>query len=164
MFEPREYTVAELLTWARFAALTLVGVALSYARERDGSVDRFIDFASARLSERWGAPAGGGVEAAMLGFLLNAEALGADVRGRAMNPEEAEAVLSDLPGERVMRDLDDRFEVLLSTEDLLEAAGVSREEMNRVYDVLGAAAAAAGFEYRRETDAAGGQQIVLQAW
>lgn len=164
MFERREYTPAELLAWARFAGLTLVGVALSYARERDGSVDPFVDFAAARLAEHWGAPEGGGVEAAVLGFLLNTEALGAEVGSRAMNPEEAEVVLSDLPGERVMRDLDERFEVQLTAKDLLEAAGVSQEEMNRVYDVLGAAAAAAGLEYRREPATSGGQRIMLQAW
>ncbi|HET9014481.1 MAG TPA: hypothetical protein VFN57_02720 [Thermomicrobiaceae bacterium] len=164
MMEPRKYSPAELLAWSRLAGLTLVGLALAYARERDGSVDEFVDFASARLAESWGAPAGGGVEVALLGLLLNAEALGADVLSRAMNPEEAEAVLSDLPGERVVRDLDDRFEVQLTAEDVLAAAGVNQAEMNRVYDMIGAAAAAAGVEYRREPAAAVGQRIVLRTW
>lgn len=164
MNEPRPYTARELLAWSRFAALTLFGVAMDYARERAGSTEALIAFAQARLAETWSGLNPGSVEGAMLSLLLNAEALGAEVRSRAMNPEEAEAIVTNLPGEQVSRDLEHEFDVAITPEEILSMAGVSQEELNQLYDVFGAVAAASGLEYRREPEGADAQRIVLRAW
>lgn len=164
MLEPREYTPRELLAWSRFSGLSLLGLALAYIRERDGAVDGFVSFAGERLAEAWGGFGAGDVESAMLGLLLSAEALGAEVRSRAMNPEEAEAVVSNLPGPQMCQDLEDRFDVQVTPEDILALAGVSQDEMNRLFDILGAAAAAGGFEFRREPEGEDAQRLVVRAW
>lgn len=165
MYEPRAYTTAELLDWCRFSALTLLGLALAYARERDGSVDGFVSFAASKLEASGGTLGAGGVEAAALGLALSVEALGAEVRSRSMTAEQADLTISDLPSERLCQDLEDRFEVQITPEEMLALAGVTREEMSRVYDILGAAAAAGGVEFQREAaEDDAGQRLTLRAW
>lgn len=152
MLEPRPHTAEELLAWCRLTGLTLAGLALAYLREREGSADGFVAYAAARLGETWGAMGTPGVEASTLLLQLSAEALGGDVRSRAMTAEEGEVVVSDLPGEGLCEALEDRFDMTVTVDDILAVAGVSREEMNRLYDVLGGIVAGAGYAYERERE------------
>lgn len=152
MLEQRPYTPQELLAWCRLTGLTLVGLALAYVREREGGIDGFIDYAAARLGETWGAMGTPGVEASTLLLQLSAEALGGDVRSRAMTAEEGEILISDLPGDGLPEALEDRFDMTVTVDDILGVAGVSREEMNRLYDVLGGIVTGAGYAYARESE------------
>ncbi len=163
MLQQRPYSPNELLAWCRLLTLSLAGSALSYAKERDGDVEGLIQCWSERLSRfSLGVP-GGGVESALLGLLLNVEAIGGQITSRAVNPEGAEVVVKSLPGQHVPEELDYRFEVTQSEEDLLAVMGVSREELNRLLDVFGAAAAGAGFEYARSTEG-DVQHLTLRVW
>lgn len=163
MIEPRPYTPQELLAWCRLLTLTLTGAAMTYAREQEGSIDGFVELASQRLSSLLGGASVGAIEPAMLGLLLNSEAVGGEILSRAVNPEEAEAVVADLPGQRVSTDLEDRFEVSITPEQILEAAGVSQDDLNRLFDIFGAVAASQGFEFARE-ETAEGQRLLLRVW
>ncbi len=163
MLEQRPYSPNELLAWCRLLTLSLAGSALSYAKERDGNVDGLVDWWSERLSGfSMGVP-GGGVESALLGLLLNVEAIGGDITSRSVNPEGAEVVVKSLPGEHVPEELDYRFEVALSEEDLLSIIGVTRDELNRLLDVFGAAAAGTGFEYGRSSEG-DAEHLTLRVW
>ncbi|MDI3340964.1 MAG: hypothetical protein QJR03_10580 [Sphaerobacter sp.] len=152
MLEPRPYTPAELLAWCRLTALTLTGLALAYTREREGTVDGFVAYAAARLGETWGALGTPGVEATTLLLQLSAEALGGDVRSRAMTAEEGEVLISGLPGDGLCQALEDHFDMALTVDDILAVAGASQEELNRLYDVLGGIVAGAGYVYDRELE------------
>lgn len=163
MFEPRDYTPRELQIWGRFTSLTLLGLALAWVRERDGSLDDFIGFAGGRLAASWEGMGAGGIEAATLALLLNVQSLGAEVSSRAMNPEEGEIVASNLPSATLCRELEEYFEVEAEPEELLAIAGVTQEEINRLFDIFGAVPAAAGFDYQRETDQSGQQRLMLRA-
>lgn len=163
MFEPRPYTPEELLAWCRLTTLTLAGAALAYARERDGTVDAFVEYAAEHVGQALGGASQGAVEPATLALALGVEALGAEVRGRAMTAEQGLLEVSDLPSAQLCQDLDDRFELELTPDDLLELAGVTQEEMNRLFDIL--AGIAQGLEFQREPAEDGdGQRLVLRAW
>lgn len=148
MIEPRRYNTEELLAWCRFAAMTLLGSMLAYTREREGTLDPLIDFIGNRLSDVYGGALG--VEPAMLGLLLNVQALGAELRSSMLNPAEGEAVVSNLPSEAEAAAVEDLFDVAVTAEDILALCDVSQEEMNRLLDIFGAAAAGAGLAYQRE--------------
>ncbi|HET7037538.1 MAG TPA: hypothetical protein VFI42_17770 [Thermomicrobiaceae bacterium] len=160
MIEPRRYTTEELLAWCRFAALTLLGSALAYTREREGTLDSLIDFISQRLSDVYGGTLG--VEPAMLGLLLNVQALGGELRSTMMNPAEGEAVVSNLPGEQVAAAVAELFDVAVTAEDMLALCGISQADLNRLYDIFGQAAAGAGLVYAREP-LDGDQRLTLGA-
>ena len=99
----------------------------------------------------------------MLGLLLNVEAIGGQIESRAVNAEGAELVTTSLPGQRLMVELDDRFEVALSEENLLEGLGVSQKDLNQLLDIFGRAAATTAFEFvREEEDDA--QKLALRVW
>lgn len=163
MLEQRPYSPNELLAWCRLLTLSLAGSALSYAKEREGDVDGLVEWWSERLSRfSMGVP-GGGVESALLGLLLNVEAIGGQITSRAVNPEGAEVVVKSLPGDHVPEELDYRFEVSQSEEDLLAVMGVSREDLNRLLDVFGAAAAGTRFEYGRSSEG-DEERLTLRVW
>ena len=163
MLERRDFTPQELLAWNRFLSLVLLGSALAFIREREGSLDEFVGFAAGRLGTLWSGIAGGGTEPALLALLLNVQAAGADLRADTVNPEEGEVVVSDLPGDTLYAELEDRFEVVLRPDDLLALAGVSQEELNRLLDVFGAAVGGGDFEYRRQPEG-DGQRLTLRRW
>lgn len=163
MLQQRPYSAQELLAWNRLLALSLAAAAMSYTREREGTIDGLTGYWSERLAGLSMGLPGGGVESALLGLLLNVEAIGAELTSRAVNPEGAEVVVKSLPGERVCSDIEDRFEVALSDNDLLAVAGVTREELNQLLDVFGAAAAGSEFEYRRETED-DTHRLILRVW
>ena len=163
MLQQRPYSAQELLAWCRLLTLSLAGAALSYTKEREGAVDGLTEYWSERLGGLSMGVPGGGVESALLGLLLNVESIGGEITSRAMNPEGAEVVVKSLPGERVCGDIEDRFEVALSDDDLLAGAGVTREELNQLLDVFGTAAAGSEFEYRRETED-DTQRLILRVW
>jgi hypothetical protein len=163
MLQQRPFSPNELLAWCRLMALSLAGSAMAYAKDRDGSVDGLVQFWSERLAGLSMGVPGGGVESALLGLLLNVEALGGEITSRSVNPEGAEVVVKSLPGERVVDEVEHRFEVALTEEDLLTVAGVTREELNHLLDVFGTAAAGAGFEFlRAEED--GNQHLTMRVW
>lgn len=161
--QQRDFSQGELLAWCRFLTITLLGSALSYAREREGSVDGLLEEMTRRLSDVFETRSGGGVEAAMLGLLLNVEAVGGEIGGRAIGPESGEVLVSSLPGERIPRDLLEQFDVALSQEDLLAIGGTTRDELNRLFDLFGAVAALEGFEYLRD-DEGDEQRLRLRVW
>ncbi len=163
MLQQRPYSANELLAWCRLLALSLSGSAMAYVKEREGSVDGLVDFWSERLAGLSMEVPGGGVEAALLGLLLNVEAIGGEISSRGVNPEGAEVVVSRLPGEQIRSELEDQFEVSLASEDLLAALGVTRDELNRLLDVFGHAAAKATFEYQRETKEES-ERLNLRVW
>lgn len=163
MFEQRDFTPRELLVWCRFLSLNLVGAAMVYVREREGSVDGLIEDMSKRLGDALSGMCGGGVETAMLGLLLNVEALGGEIRSRSLSPESGEIVVDRLPGQRILADLEDRFEVALSQEDLLSISGVAPEELNRLFDLFGAIAAGTQLEFQRD-DVGEEQRLTLRVW
>ncbi len=136
---------------------------MSYTRDREGSVDGLTQFWSERLAGLSMGVPGGGVESALLGLLLNVESIGGEVISRAVNPEGAEIVVKSLPGQRIRDEVEHRFEVILRDEELLAAAGLTREELNRVLDVFGSAAAGSDFEYSRETEN-DTQRLSLRVW
>ncbi len=136
---------------------------MAYVKDREGSVDGLVDFWSERLAGLSMEAPGGGVEAALLGLLLNVEAIGGQIGSRAVNPEGAEILVQSLPGERVSDDIEDRFEVSLTGEDLLAVLGITREELNRLLDVFGYAAAKGNFEFRHESDD-GAERLNLRVW
>src|SRR5579884_3775862 len=160
MFEPRRYTTEELLTWCRFAALTLLGTTLAYTRAREGTLDPLIDFVGQHLSEVYGGTAG--VEPAMLGLLLNVEAIGAELRSSVMNAAEGEVIVGNLPGDQLAESVADLFDVAITAEDILALCDVSEEELNRLLDIFGAAAAGPNLVYQRE-ELDGSQRLTLRA-
>jgi hypothetical protein len=105
----------------------------------------------------------GSVEAAMLGLLLNVEAVGGRIESRAVNPEGAEVVTTNLPGDALMQDLEHRFEVALRPDDLLAGLGVSQEELNQLLDIFGRAAATDASEFVREEEG-DAQTLALRVW
>lgn len=163
MLEPRAYTPAELLAWCRFTSLALLGTALGYVREREGTTDGFLEHAATQLGQLWGSMGASGVEATTLSLLLTVEALGADIRSRAMNPEEGEVVVSDLPGAGLVESLADHFDIEITPEELPALAGVSVEELNKLYDLLGAAMTAGAFDFEREPGEPDGQRLLIRA-
>jgi hypothetical protein len=163
MLQQRPYTPNELLTWCRLLCLSLTGAALAYTREREGSVAGLVDYLSERIPGMALGAGFGSVEAAMLGLLLNVEAIGGRIESRAVNPEGAEVVTPNLPGDALMQDLEDRFEVALNPDDLLAGLGVSQEELNQLLDVFGRAAATTAFEFVREEEG-GAQKLALRVW
>ncbi|HEX3723828.1 MAG TPA: hypothetical protein VHV31_13630 [Nitrolancea sp.] len=163
MLEQRPYTPNELLTWCRLLCLSLAGAAMVYTREREGTIDGLVAYMSERIPGIGLGAGFGSVEAAMLGLLLNVEAIGGRIESRAVNPEGAELVTASLPGERLMTDLEDRFEVALSEEDLLQGLGVSRRDLDQLLDVFGRAAATTDFEYSREEEG-DAQRLSLRVW
>jgi hypothetical protein len=163
VLQQRPYSASELLAWCRLLALGLAGSAMAYVREREGSIDGLIDFWSERLAGLSMEIPGGGVEQVLLGLLLNVEAIGAEITSRSVNPEGGEVEVGSLPGVRVRQGIEDQFEVSLSDEEILAAFGMTREEMNRLLDVFGRAAAKSSFEYLRQEED-GTQQLKLRAW
>jgi hypothetical protein len=163
MLEHRPYTPHELLTWCRLLCLSLAGSAMAYTREREGTIDGLVAFMSERIPGIGMGDAFGSVEAAMLGLLLNVEAVGGRIDSRAVNPEGAELVTTSLPGERLMADLEDRFEVALSEENLLKGLGVSQKGLNQLLDIFGRAAATTAFEFVREEEDEL-QRLALRVW
>lgn len=163
MLQQRPYTPHELLAWCRLLAVSLAGSAMAYAREREGSCDGLLEFWRERLAGLSLDAPGDRIEPALLGLQLNLEAIGGKITSRAVNPEGAELVVSSLPGERLMQDLEDRFEVSLAEADLLAGLGVTSEELNRLLDVFGHAAARASFEYQRESEG-DTQRLNLRVW
>ena len=163
MLEHRPYTPEELLTWCRLLCLSLVGSAMSYTREREGTIDGLVAHLSERIPGIGMGDAFGSVEAAMLGLLLNVEAIGGRIDSRAVNPEGAELVTTSLPGERLMADLADRFDVALSEEDFLEGLGVSQKDLNQLLDIFGRAAATTAFEFVRDEEDIR-QRLALRVW
>ncbi len=160
MLEPRPYRPSELLAWCRLLAQALGGLGLAYAREREGDVEDFVAFARERLA---GLGGGVGVEDAALSLLLSVEAIGGEVRSRALTPESAEIVAADLPGEALVRDLDEELDLAVAADDLLALVGVDQVDLNRLYDILGGAAAGEGVEYLRQAEP-DGQHLTLRAW
>lgn len=160
MIEPRNYTSEEMLAWCRFSALTLLGSALAYTRLREGTLDSLIDFVGQRLSDVYGGALG--LEPAMLGLLLNVQALGGELRSSMINPAEGEAVVSNLPGEQVAAAVAELFDVAVTSADLLALCDISQAELNRLYDIFGQAAAGAGLDYAREP-LDGDQRLTLRA-
>ncbi len=163
MLQQRPYSPNELLAWCRLLSMSLIGTAISYTREREGSIDGLMQAWTDLLGGLSTGVAGGGVESALLGLLLNVEAIGGEITSRAVNPEGAEVEVKSLPGERISDEIEHRFEVLLREEDLLAATGVTREELNRLLDVFGKAAAGTGFEYDREGED-GKERLTLRVW
>lgn len=163
MYEPREFTTSELLTWNRFLSQTLLGLALAWARERDGSVDGFVQFARGHLEQVWEGMGAGGVEAATLALQLNAEAFAGQSHSHAVNPESGEVIVDDLPGERLCQELEYHFDIDVTPEALREVAGLNQEEMNRLYDLLAAVVDGAGYGYQREDHEGGRQRLIVRA-
>jgi len=163
MLQQRPYTPDELLTWCRLLCLSLTGAALAYTREREGSVDGLVNYLSERIPGMAMGAGFGSVEAAMLGLLLNVEAVGGRIESRAVNPEGAEIVTTNLPGDALIQALEDRFEVALSPNDLLSGLGISQVELNRLLDIFGRAAATDAFEFVRE-DEGDEQKLALRVW
>jgi hypothetical protein len=164
MLEQRPYTPNELLTWCRLLCLSLAGSAMAYTREREGTIDGLVAFMSERIPGMAMGAGFGSVEAAILGLLLNVEAIGGQIASRAVNPEGAELVTTSVPGEQLMQELEDRFEVVLSEENLLEGIGVSRRDLDQLLDVFGRAAATSAFEFVREEEEGGPQRLALRVW
>jgi hypothetical protein len=167
MIEQRDFTPQELLVWCRFLSLNMVGAAMAYVREQEGAVDGLIEAMSSRLGSALSGMSGGGVEPAMLGLLLNVEALGSEVRSRSISPESGEIAVDSLPGQRLIADLEDRFEVALSQVELLSISGVERDELNRLFDLFGAIAAGGQLEFQRDEDSAATgteQRLTLRVW
>lgn len=160
MLERREYTVPELLAWCRFTSMLLLGSALAYTREREGTVDQLIDFAGQRLSALYSGTLG--VESAMLGLRLSLEALGAEVRTSSQNPEEGEIVAGNLPSERLTGSLSEHFDLDVRPADILALCGLGQDDLNRLYDLLGTAAAGPSLAYEREP-LDGDQRLTLRA-
>jgi hypothetical protein len=163
MLQQRPYTPDELLTWCRLLCLSLTGAALAYTREREGSVDGLVNYLSERIPGMAMGAGFGSVEAAMLGLLLNVEAVGGRIESRAVNPEGAEIVTTNLPGDALIQALEDRFEVALSPNDLLSGLGISQVELNRLLDIFGRAAATDAFEFVREEEG-DEQKLALRVW
>lgn len=163
MYEPREFSTSELLVWNRFLSQTLLGLALAWARERDGSAEGFVQFARGRLEQVWEGMGAGGVEAATLALQLNAEAFGGRSQTHAANPESGEVIVSDLPGEQLCEELEYHFDIEVTPEALLEIAGVSQSEMNHLYDLLAAVVDGAGYGYQREDHGEGQQRLIVRA-
>ena len=163
MLQQRPYTPDELLTWCRLLCLSLTGAALAYTREREGSVDGLVNYLSERIPGMAMGAGFGSVEAAMLGLLLNVEAVGGRIESRAVNPEGAEIVTTNLPGDALIQALEDRFEIALSPNDLLSGLGISQVELNRLLDIFGRAAATDAFEFVREEEG-DEQKLALRVW
>lgn len=163
MLQQRPYTPNELLTWCRLLCLSLTGAALAYTREREGTVDGLVDYLSERIPGMGLGAGFGSVEAAMLGLLLNVEAVGGRIESRSVNPEGAEVVTTSLPGQALMQELEDRFEVALSPDDLLAGLGVGQDELNQLLDIFGRAAATDAFEFTREEES-DEQRLALRVW
>jgi len=163
MYEPREFTTSELLTWNRFLSQTLLGLALAWARERDGSADGFVHFARGRLGQVWEGMGAGGVEAATLALQLNAEAFAGKSHSHAVNPESGEVIVDDLPSGSLCEELEYHFDIDVTPEVLREVAGVSQAEMNRLYDLLAAVVDGAGYGYQREDRGEGKQRLIVRA-
>jgi hypothetical protein len=160
MLEYRDYTRGELLTWCRFSSLALLGSLLAYTAEREGTLDNALDFVARRLGDLFAGSMG--VEAAMLGLRLSLDALGAEVRSVMVNPEEGELIVGNLPSAGLVERLGDDFEISATPEEILALLGLSQEQLNRLYDLLGQAAAGDRLGYERE-EVAGGQRLTLRA-
>lgn len=152
MVEQRPYSAEELLAWSRLLGMVLAGSALAYVKEREGTVDELLQWWEEKLGVLATGTRGGGVENALLGLLLNLEAIGAEIRSKAVNAEGAEVAVLSLPGRKIGAEVEDHFEVEVRQDQLLELMGIGHDELDRMLDVFGAAAAGVAFEYVREQE------------
>lgn len=160
MAEHRDYTADELLTWCRFETLLLLGSLLAYTGQREGRLEHALDFLAQRLGDVFSGSQG--VESAMLGLRLNLEALGVEIRSTSVSPEAGELVVGGLPSAPLVEDLEERFEVAVTPDELLGLIGLPREELERLYDLLGSAAAGSRLAYDR-APLEGGWRLTLRA-
>ena len=163
MLEQRPYSAEELLAWSRLLIVMLAGTALTYVKEHEGSVDGLIAFWDEKLEVLLSGTHSGGVENALLGLLLNMEAIGADIKSTVANAEGAEIAVGSLPGKKIGEGIEHHFEVEVSEGELLELIGTTREDLNKLLDCFGAATGGMNLEFMREGE--GDTQLLkLRVW
>jgi hypothetical protein len=132
-----EFTKDEVLQQAKMNAQALFLVAMGYIREKRLSVDEFWSFVGEKFTLGWESLLGKGARVAMRMFALNMVSVGGTLESLSGDESRAEAVIADWP-----------------SPDLLQAFGVSRGDVDRMYAVFQPIAdlLELGYEWRRQGD------------
>jgi hypothetical protein len=132
-----EFTSDELLEQAKANAQALFLVAVGYVKEKRLPVDEFFSFVGEKFTLGWESLQGQGAREAMRMFALNMVSVGGTLESLSGDEARAEAIIADWP-----------------SPDLLQAFGVSRGDVDRMYGVFQPIADVLelGYEWRRQGD------------
>jgi hypothetical protein len=132
-----EFTNDELLQQAKANAQALALVAIGYIKEKELPLDEFWSFVGEKFTLGWDALQGLGARVAMRMFALNMVSVGGTLESLSGDEARAEAIIADWP-----------------SPDLVQAFGVSRGDVDRMYAVFQPIAGFLGlrYEWRRQGD------------
>ena len=132
-----EFTTDEVLQQAKMNAQALSLVAIGYIKEKRLPLDEFWSFVGEKFTLGWDSLQGKGARVAMRMFALNMVSVGGTLESISGDEARAEAIIADWP-----------------SHDLLQAFGVSRGEVDRMYAVFQPIAdlLELGYEWRRQGD------------
>jgi hypothetical protein len=118
-------------------ALSLV--AMGYIKEKGLSLDEFWSFVGGKFTLGWDSLQGKGARVAMRMFALNMVSVGGTLESLSGDEAQAEAIIADWP-----------------SPDLLQAFGVSRGDVDRMYAIFQPIAEMLElrYEWRRQADRA----------
>ena len=132
-----EFTRDELLEQAKMNAQALSLVAIGYIKEKRLPLDEFWSFVGEKFTLGWESVQGKGARVAMRMFALNMVSVGGTLQSLSGDEARAEAIIADWP-----------------SPDLLQAFGVSRGDVDRMYAVFQPIAdlLELRYEWRRQGD------------
>jgi hypothetical protein len=136
-FKMVEFTSDEVLQQAKANAQALSLVTLGYIKEKRLPTDEFWSFVGEKFTLGWDSLKGKGARAAMRIFALNMVSVGGTLESLSGDEARAEAIIADWP-----------------SPDLLQAFGVSRDDVDRMYVVFEPIADLLGlrYEWHRQGD------------
>ncbi len=131
------FTNDEVMQQAKMNAQALFLVAIGYMKEKGLPVDEFWSFVGEKFTLGWEPLKGSGARVAMRMFALNMVSVGGTLESLSGDEARAEAIIADWP-----------------SPDLLQAFGVSRGDVDRMYAVFRPIADLLGlkYEWRRQGD------------
>jgi hypothetical protein len=134
-----EFTKDEVLQQAKANAQALSLVAIGYMKGKGLPLDEFWSFVGEKFTLGWDSLKGKGARVAMRMFALNMVSVGGTLESLSGDEARAEAIIADWP-----------------SPDLLQAFGVSRGDVDRMYAVFQPIAAVLGlkYEWQRQGDRA----------
>ena len=132
-----EFTRDEVLEQAKANAQALALVSMGYIKEKGLPLDEFWSFVGEKFTLGWDSLQGKGARVAMRMFALNMVSVGGTLESLSGDEARAEAIIADWP-----------------SPDLLQAFGVSRGDVDRMYAVFQPIADLLGlrYEWRRQGD------------
>jgi hypothetical protein len=139
-----EFKRDEVLQQAKANAQALFVVTVGYITEKGLPLDEFSSYVGEKFTLGWESLQGKGARVAMRTFALNMVSVGGTLESLSGDEARAEAIIADWP-----------------SPDLLQAFGVSRGDVDRMYAVFQPIADLLGlrYEWRRQ-----GDRVTLILW